>query len=294
MKSSAPMIVKPSVKAFFDEATSTFSYVVHEAGGEAAAIIDPVHDFDAPSGRTGTGAADELIAYVLGNGLTVEWILETHAHADHLSSAPYIKEKLGGTTAIGAHIVDVQAIFRNVFNLEAGFATDGSQFDQLFSDGDTFIIGALEARVMHTPGHTPACLTYVIGDCAFVGDTLFPPDYGTARCDFPGGDAGSLYDSIQRIYDLPDETRLFMCHDYPPEGRGPQFETTVGAERTRNIHVADGTSREDFIAMREARDATLAVPKLLLPSIQVNIRAGALPPAEDNGVAYLKLPVDRI
>lgn len=294
MTSSAPMIVKPSVKAFFDEATSTFSYVVHEAGGSAAAIIDPVRDFDAPSGRTGTGAADELIAYVLGNGLTVEWILETHAHADHLSAAPYIKEKLGGTTAIGAHIVDVQAIFRNVFNLEAGFATDGSQFDQLFSDGDTFIIGALEARVMHTPGHTPACLTYVIGDCAFVGDTLFLPDYGTARCDFPGGDAGTLYDSIQRIYELPDETRLFMCHDYPPEGRGPQFETTVRAERTRNIHVADGTSREDFIAMREARDATLAVPKLLLPSIQVNIRAGALPPAEDNGVAYLKLPVDRI
>ncbi|MFD0914811.1 MBL fold metallo-hydrolase [Pseudahrensia aquimaris] len=284
----------PTVKGFYDPATHTVSYVVSDPATKAAIIIDPVLDYDSKSGRTSTKSADILLDYVRENSLTVERIIETHAHADHLSSAPYLKENLGGEISIGTYIKTVQKVFGDIFNAGAGFLHDGSQFDHLFEDGDTFEVGNLKARVMHTPGHTPACCTFVVGDAAFVGDTLFMPDYGTARCDFPGGDAGTLYDSIQKIYALPDETRLFMCHDYQPGGREPAWETTVAEEKASNIHVKDSTTRSEFIAMREARDKTLDMPVLILPSIQVNMRAGNFPPEEDNHKTYLKIPVNAL
>ncbi len=283
-----------SVDSFFDPATSTISHVVVEPNGRKCAIVDSVLDYQANSGRTKTDSADRIVAHVRDRGLEVEWILETHAHADHLSAARYLKAKLGGRVAIGARITEVQKIFREVFNLERTFNTDGRQFDHLFEDGETFHIGRLEARVMYTPGHTPACCTYVMGDVAFVGDTLFMPDSGTARADFPGGDAHTLYRSIQKILALPPETRLFMCHDYQPGGREPMWETTVAEERERNIHVGGGRSEEEFVEMRTARDRTLDVPQLLIPSIQINIRAGDFPPPEDNGVRYLKVPLNRL
>lgn len=284
----------PFVQGFFDAATNTVSYVVNDPASRQAAIIDPVLDFDPASGRTDTGSADKLIAFIREHKLHLEWILETHVHADHLTAAPYLRDRLGGQIAIGENVVSIQDTFRDVFNLD-DVATDGSQFDRLFSADDTFGVGAIEARVLYTPGHTPACVTYVIGDAAFVGDTLFMPDFGTARTDFPGGDAAALYDSIQKIFALPGATRLFMCHDYKAPGRDDfAWETTVAEQRAANIHVNDSVSRSDFIAMREGRDKQLSMPKLILPSIQVNIRAGDLGPAEDNGVHYLKIPVDAI
>jgi glyoxylase-like metal-dependent hydrolase (beta-lactamase superfamily II) len=288
------MTTQPEVKAFFDEATNTVSYVVSDPVTARAAIIDPVLDYDPPSGRTATASADQLIAYVGEAQLQVDWILETHVHADHLSSAPYIFEQLGGKTAIGAHVDAVQQVFKGIFNIEE-LAVDGSQFQRLFADGDTFRIGEIDARVMATPGHTPACITYVIGDCAFVGDTLFMPDFGTARTDFPGGSAKALYASIRNILALPDETRLFMCHDYKAPGRDEYaWETTVAEQRSSNIHINDQVTEAEFIAMREGRDRQLGMPKLLLPSIQVNIRAGQFPAAESNGTSYLKIPLDAL
>ena len=285
-------MTSPQVQGFFDPATFTVSYVVSDPDTSAAAIIDPVLDFDQASGRTSFAAADRLIDYVHEQGLSVEWILETHVHADHLTAAPYIHEKTGSPVAIGEHVIDVQKAFTSIFNLP-DIAVDGSQFDQLFPAGKTFSIGKLDARVMYTPGHTPACVTYMIGDAAFVGDTLFMPDYGTARTDFPGGNAGQLYDSIQSILALPDETRLFMCHDYKAPGRDEfRWETTVAEQRSSNIHMGNGVSRDDFVAMREGRDAGLGMPRLILPAIQVNIRAGHLPAPQSNGTAYLKLPLN--
>ncbi len=283
-----------SVDSFFDKATSTVSHVAVEPNGRRCAIVDPVLDYDAASGRTRTDSADSLLAHVRGRGLEVEWILETHAHADHLSAAKYLKERLGGRIGIGARITEVQRIFKDVFNLERTFNTEGAQFDHLFEDGETFAIGRQGCRVIYTPGHTPACATYVIGDCAFVGDTLFMPDGGTARADFPGGDAATLYRSIRRILDLPPETRLFVCHDYQPGGREVRWETTVAEERERNIHVGGGKDEAEFVAMRTARDRTLATPTLLIPSIQINIRAGEMPPPEENGVSYVKVPLNRL
>jgi glyoxylase-like metal-dependent hydrolase (beta-lactamase superfamily II) len=286
---------KPQVTSFFDEATFTASHVVVEPDGRHAAIIDSVLDYDPKSGRTSTRSADAIIAFVQKNGLTVDWILETHAHADHLTAAPYLKAKLGGKTGIGDHITTVQRTFKAVFNVDGEFRDDGSQFDHLFKDGETFAIGALDVRVMHTPGHTPACVTYVMGDAAFVGDTLFMPDYGTARCDFPGGDASALYRSIHKILSLPPETRLFLCHDYKAPGRDEYvWETTVAAEREKNIHVHEGVSEDAFVKMRTERDKTLAMPVLILPSVQVNMRAGEMPKPEDNGVSYLKIPVNAL
>ena len=285
--------MNPDVRGFFDKATYTISYVVSDPATGHCAIVDSVLDFDPKSGRTSTASADELIGYIEDRKLTVEWILETHAHADHLTAAPYLKEKLGGRTAIGEHIKAVQATFKKVFNEDDRFRTDGSQFDHLFIDGETFNIGDLEARVVHTPGHTPACISYVIGDACFVGDTLFMPDYGTARCDFPGGDAGVLYRSIRKLFELPDETRMFMCHDYMSPTRDfHAWETTVREERRHNVHVHEGIEEDHFVDLRTARDKTLDMPNLILPSVQVNMRAGEKPPAEDNGVSYLKLPMD--
>jgi glyoxylase-like metal-dependent hydrolase (beta-lactamase superfamily II) len=285
--------VAPRVKAFFDEATFTVSYVVRDPTSSHCAIIDSVLDYDPASGRTEHRSADAIVEHVTGERLAVDWILETHVHADHLSAAPYLKSRLGGKTGIGADIVTVQKVFAKMFNAGSGFATDGSQFDALFADGDTFAIGALTGTVLHTPGHTPACSTYVIGDAGFVGDTLFMPDYGTARCDFPGGDAAQLYRSIRRILSLPPGTRLFMCHDYKAPGRDEYaWETTVGAQRSGNIHVHDGIDEHAFVRMRTARDAELDMPRLIVPSIQVNMRAGELPPPEDNGIRYLKVPLD--
>ena len=286
-------MTNPDVKAFFDEETFTVSYVVTDPETRHAAIVDSVLDYAYNSGRTSTKSADEVIAYVKAQGLSVDWLLETHAHADHLSAAPYLKEQLGGTIGIGSHIKRVQTVFGQVFNAEPEFCRDGSQFDHLFEDGETFKIGNLEGRAMHTPGHTPACMTYVIGDSGFVGDTLFMPDYGTARCDFPGGDARVLYQSIQKIFALPGETRLFMCHDYKAPGRDDyRWETTVAEERENNIHVGHGKSEDEFVEMRTTRDATLDMPRLILPSVQVNMRAGRMPEPEDNGVSYLKIPVN--
>jgi glyoxylase-like metal-dependent hydrolase (beta-lactamase superfamily II) len=286
--------MKPAVEGIFDPATWTVTYVVYEGPGSVAAIIDSVLDFDPKSGRTSTASADRVVAFVREHGLRVEWILETHAHADHLSAARYLKQQLGGKTGMGEHIRAVQKVFKPIFNLEPGFRLDGSQFDRLFAHGEQFKIGTLAARALHVPGHTPADLAYQVGDAVFVGDTLFMPDVGTARCDFPGGDARTLYRSIRDILALPPATRLFMCHDYPPQGRDPRWETTVAEQRASNIHVRDGISQDDFVAMRTKRDATLAMPTLILPSIQVNIRAGELPPPEDNGVRYLKLPLDTL
>lgn len=284
----------PTVTAFFDEATFTVTYLVVDQATKRGAIVDPVLDFDPKSGRTSRASADAVLAAVAAQGVSVDWILETHAHADHISAAPYLKEKLGAPIVIGAQITDVQKVFRPVFNLE-GLATDGSQFDRLVSEGDVLPLGALRIEVWHTPGHTPACVTYRIGDAAFVGDTLFMPDYGTARADFPGGDAATLYRSIQRILALPPETRLFLCHDYKAPGRSEfAWETSVAEQRARNVHVHDGVTEEAFVTMRTARDKTLAMPVLLLPSIQVNVQAAALPAPEANGVRYLKLPVDAL
>ena len=285
----------PEVQSFFDEATFTATHVVTDPGTRHCAIVDSVLDYDPKSGRTDTRSADAVIAFVRERGLTVEWILETHAHADHLSAAPYLKAEVGGRTGIGEHITDVQKIFKTVFNAERSFRTDGAQFEHLFGDGEVFRIGGIEARVMHTPGHTPACVTYVVGDAAFVGDTLFMPDFGTARTDFPGGDAAMLFRSIQKVLCLPPETRLFLCHDYKAPGRETfAWETTVAEERARNVHVHEGITEADFVAMRTARDKTLDMPVLILPSVQVNMRAGELPPPEDNGVRYLKIPVDAL
>ena len=285
----------PEVRAFFHESSNTFSYVVWDPASLHAAVIDAVLDYDAASGRTGHHAADEIVAFVQAHGLTVEWVIETHVHADHLSAAPYVQSKLGGSLGIGEHIRAVQETFGMLFNAGSGFARDGSQFDHLFSDGERYMLGGIEATAMHTPGHTPACMTHVIGDAAFVGDTLFMPDYGTARCDFPGGDAATLYASIQKIFALPDSTRVFLCHDYKAPGRDEfAHETTVAAERAGNVHVRDGTNQTDFVAMRTARDATLKMPQLILPAVQVNMRAGQLPPPEDNGMRYLKIPLDAI
>lgn len=280
---------RPDVQNFLHEPSSTWTYVVHD--GRTAAIIDPVLDFDAPTGNTTTGSAEVVAQFVRERGLQVEWILETHAHADHLSAAPFMARELGGRNAIGEGIRRVQAAFRELLNLGPEFIADGRQFDHLFRDGETFRIGSLEGRVLATPGHTDDSLSYLIGDAVFVGDSLFMPDAGTARCDFPGGDARVLYASIQRLYALPTDTRMFVCHDYGPGGREHRCETTVAAQRAGNIHVRDGVSEEQFVELRTRRDATLPVPELLYPSVQVNIRAGHLPPAEANGRRYLKLPV---
>ena len=285
---------KPEVKAFFDEATFTVTYVVSDPATSRAAIIDPVLDFDSASGRTSTASADQVAAYVKKNRLTIDWVLETHVHADHITGAPHLKEKLGGQTAIGKGVTAVQSTFKSVFNL-ADLATDGSQFDRLFDDGDTFEVGTISGRVIATPGHTPACVTYVIGDTAYVGDTLFMPDFGTSRTDFPGGSAAQLYGSIQKILALPDDTRLFMCHDYKAPGRDEfAWETTVAAQRDGNIHINKSVSERTFVETRESRDRQLGMPKLLLPAIQVNICAGRLPEPENNDIRYLKIPVNAI
>ena len=280
-----------SIQSFFDPATFTVTYVLADPQSRQAAIIDSVLDYDPKSGRTSHASADKVMAYVREQDFKVAWLLETHAHADHLSAAPYLQAQLGGQTAIGKHICEVQTVFKKVFNAK-DMNTDGADFDHLFEDGELFSVGALEVRALHTPGHTPACMTYLTGEHAFVGDTLFMPDYGTARCDFPGGDAATLYRSIRKLLDLPAQTRLHLCHDYPPDSREPVWETTVAQQRAANIHVHDGVTEAAFVALRTARDKTLAMPVLLLPSVQVNVRAGRLPPAEDNGVHYLKIPID--
>ncbi len=285
--------MSPQITAFFEQNSNTISYIVTDLDTKKCAIIDSVLDFDHASGRTSTTFVDQILAKVKSEGLAVEWILETHVHADHLSAAPYIQEKAGGKIAIGAHITDVQNVFGKVFNAGTEFERDGSQFDKLFQDGDEFAIGSLPARVLHTPGHTPACVTYLIADTGFVGDTLFMPDFGTARTDFPGGSASTLYQSIQKIFSLPDETRLFMCHDYKAPGRDKYaWETTVGEEKAKNIHVGAGADEKSFVTMRETRDAELNMPKLIIPSVQVNMRAGNMPPADDDGVTYLKTPIN--
>ena len=282
-----------SIQSFFDPDTFTVTHVVSDSITRRAAIIDSVLDFDPKSGRTSHLSADRVVDYVRQSGLTVEWLLETHAHADHFSAAPYLKERLGGETGIGLHIRDVQKAFKKIFNA-ADMNTDGADFNRLFDDGDHFNIGELDVRVVHSPGHTPACLTYLIGQDAFVGDTLFMPDYGTARCDFPGGNAATLYRSIKKVLSLPPDTRLHLCHDYPPAHRSPVWISTVAEQREKNIHVHDGISEAEFVSMRTARDKTLAMPTLILPAIQVNVRAGQLPPAEDNGVSYLKIPLNQL
>jgi glyoxylase-like metal-dependent hydrolase (beta-lactamase superfamily II) len=287
--------MQPEVYAFFDEATFTVTYVVRDPSSSKVAIVDSVLDFDYASGHTDTRSADAVIDFVREKGFEVEWLLETHVHADHLSAAPYLQHKLGGKIAIGRNITVVQDTFGKVFNEGTEFQRDGSQFDALFDEGDSFHIGQLRGDVLHTPGHTPACLTYVIGDAAFVGDTLFMPDFGTARCDFPGGSAETMWESIQKILTLPDATRIFVGHDYKAEGRDDYaWETTVGEQKRLNKHVGDGKGREDFVRMRTERDAQLAMPRLIIPSLQVNMRAGQMPPAEDNGTTYLKVPVNTL
>ena len=288
------------IESFFDPATFTFSHIAWDQSTAQCALIDSVLDYDPKSGRTDTASADRLMDRVHELALQVQWLLETHVHADHLSAAPYLQSKLGGQLAIGSHITPVQNVFGKLFNAGTEFARDGSQFDRLLADGDTFMLGSLKVRALHTPGHTPACMTYVVTDhsvdpvrqVAFVGDTLFMPDYGTARCDFPGGSASTLYQSIQKVLRLPDSTELYLCHDYPPNGREPQCVTTVAEQKRANIHVHTGVAQADFVQMREQRDATLAMPVLILPSVQVNMRAGQMPPPEDNGVTYLKIPVN--
>ena len=284
----------PNVASFFDQDTYTVTYVVYDQPGSACAIIDSVLDYDPKSGRTSTHSADRVISFVRQNDLKVAWILETHAHADHLTAASYLKERLGGQVAIGENIRTVQQVFKGIFNLEPTFAVDGSQFDHLFADGEEFRIGDLVGTVMALPGHTPACVGYKIGDAVFVGDTIAMPDVGTARCDFPGGDAAVLYQSIKRLLSLPPQTRLFMCHDYPPDGRDVCVETTVADERSTNIHVHDGVDQSAYVQMRAERDQGLAMPVLILPAVQINIRAGHLPPAEDNGIAYVKIPLNTL
>ncbi|HLR16675.1 MAG TPA: MBL fold metallo-hydrolase [Alcanivoracaceae bacterium] len=287
--------MSPHVHAFFDPVTFTYSYVVVDEETQCCAIIDSVLDYDPAAGHTSTAGAQRLVDFVRQHQLTVEWVLETHVHADHLSAAPFVQQEVGGLLAIGAEIIQVQDIFGEMFNAGTEFARDGSQFDRLFQDGDRFQLGNIEARAIHTPGHTPACMTYVIGDAVFVGDTLFMPDYGTARCDFPGGDAATLYHSIQKIFALPDHYRVFMCHDYKAPGRKDyRYETTIKEERETNIHVREGISEAEFVAMRTKRDETLSMPRLILPSVQVNMRAGNMPPAAENGITYLKIPLNTI
>ncbi|MGL5335246.1 MAG: MBL fold metallo-hydrolase [Enterovibrio sp.] len=286
--------MSPLIEGFYDPATGTISYVLADKIGGCAAIIDPVLDYNPKSGRTQTTSADRLIAYVEKKQFTVKWLLETHAHADHLSAAHYLRQKIGGKIAISAKIVDVQQIFKGIFNLGHSFSADGSQFDMLLTDGCTLELGELPLRAWQVPGHTPADVAFEIADAIFLGDTLFMPDVGTARCDFPGGDAQQLYQSIRKILSFPEQTRLFVCHDYPPVGRAPQWQSSVAQQKAQNIHVHDGNDQAAFVALRQARDKTLPVPVLLLPSIQVNIRAGELPPAEDNGVSYLKIPLNHL
>jgi glyoxylase-like metal-dependent hydrolase (beta-lactamase superfamily II) len=286
--------MNPMIEAFFDEVTGTVSYVVYDEPGGCCAVVDSVLDFDPKSGRTATRSADRIVDFVQRQHLTVQWILETHAHADHLSAAHYLRGKLGGKIAIGAAITQVQGVFKSIFHLEPEFKTDGGQFDHLLRDGETLSIGKLQAWALAVPGHTPACMAYQVGEAVFVGDTLFMPDVGTARCDFPGGDARTLYRSVHRLLGLPPQTRLFMCHDYPPQGRAPAWETTVAFQRAHNIHVHDGVTEDAFVDLRTRRDATLEMPVLILPAVQVNIRAGALPPPEENGVTYLKIPVNAL
>jgi len=294
-RAQADKRLHPSIAGFFDEATNTVSYVVHDPKTGEAAIIDSVLDFDAASGRTSNGSADRMIEYVTSNNLKVTWLIETHAHADHISAAPYLQERLGGKLAIGRDIIRVQEVFGKLFNAGTDFERDGSQFDKLFEDGETFRIGELEGIALHVPGHTPADMAFIIGDAAFVGDTIFMPDFGTARADFPGGDAGQLFRSIRRLLSLPDETRLFLCHDYKAPGRDEYaWETTVKQQREENVHVKDGVTEQDFVAMRTDRDKTLSMPKLIMPSVQVNIRGGRLPDPEENGVSYIKIPVNAV
>jgi len=287
--------LRPSIAGFFDEATFTVSYVVHDPITREAAIIDSVLDYEAASGRTSYGSAERMIEYMHTNNLKAKWLIETHAHADHISAAPYLQEKLGGKLAIGADIVRVQEVFGKLFNAGTDFERDGSQFDHLFKDGETFGLGEIEGIALHVPGHTPADMAFVIGDATFVGDTIFMPDFGTARADFPGGDASQLYRSIRRLLSLPDETRLFLCHDYKAPGREDYaWETTVGQQRRENVHVKDGVTEAEFVEMRTGRDKTLAMPNLIMPSVQVNIRGGHLPDPEDNGVSYIKIPVNAV
>ena len=285
--------MKPEVTAFFDEDSNTVTYVVRDPGSNICAVIDPVLDFNQASGRTSTDSVDQLLGFINGNGFELAWILETHAHADHLSAASYLKSKTNGRTGTGKHITRVQATFKEIFNLGDEFIANGEQFDCLFDEGDLLALGTLEIRVMHTPGHTPSCISFVIGDAVFIGDTLFMPDYGTARADFPGGDAAIMYRSIQRLFELPDETRMFMCHDYKAPGRNEYvWETSVEQQRRKNVHIHEGITEQEFVKFRQQKDAGLSMPKLILPAIQVNIRAGEMPLAENNGVAYLKIPVD--
>ena len=288
------MTARSSIQAFFDDRTWTVSYVISDSASRCAAIVDPVLDFDFRAGSTSSIQADRMLAHIQECGLTVQWILETHAHADHLSGARYLQERVGGRIAIGERITDVQATFRKLYNLERSFLPDGAQFDHLFKDGERFMIGEVEARAIWVPGHTPADMAYVVDDAVFAGDTLFMSDVGTARADFPGGDARTLYRSIRRLLALPPQTRMFVCHDYPPAGRAAAWETTVAAQRDANIHVHDGVGEAAFVAMRQARDAALDVPALILPSIQVNIRAGRMPPAEYDGTSYLKIPLNAL
>ena len=294
-RAQADKNLRPTIAGFFDEATNTVSYVVHDPETDEAAIIDSVLDFEAASGRTSNGSADRIIEYVTSSNLKVKWLIETHAHADHISAAPYLQERLGGKLAIGREIIRVQEVFGKLFNAGTDFERDGSQFDKLFDDGETFKVGELEGIALHVPGHTPADMAFIIGDAAFVGDTIFMPDFGTARADFPGGDAHQLFRSIRRLLSLPDETRLFLCHDYKAPGRDEYaWETTVKQQREENVHVKDGVSEEDFVEMRTTRDKTLAMPNLIMPSVQVNIRGGRLPEPEDNGVSYIKIPVNAV
>ncbi|MBQ0796487.1 MAG: MBL fold metallo-hydrolase [Zhongshania sp.] len=286
------MSVTPDVLAFFDEPTNTFTYVVKDPASNACAVVDSVMEIDYAAGRLSLNGADKIIEYIRNHDLELQWIIETHVHADHLSAAPYIQEKLGGKIGIGAEITTVQTTFGKIFNEGTDFYRDGSQFDQLFNDGDQYFVGKMRCHALHTPGHTPACMTHIMGDAGFVGDTLFMPDGGSARADFPGGNAKTLYQSIQRILSLPDDLRLFMCHDYMPNDRDVEYQTTVKQEREHNIHVHQGISESDFVAMREKRDATLGMPRLILPSLQVNMRAGHLPKADTNEVVYLKLPLN--
>ncbi|WP_417242569.1 MBL fold metallo-hydrolase [Celeribacter sp.] len=286
------MALTPDVKAFFDPATWTISYVVKDPASNACAVVDSVMDIDYAAGRISYESADEIIAYVRDNNLSVEWLLETHVHADHLSAAPYLQDKLGGKIGIGENITIVQDVFGKVFNEGTEFQRDGSQFDRLFKDGDTYTVGEMTCFTMHTPGHTPACMTHTMGNATFTGDTLFMPDGGSARADFPGGDAATLYDSIQKVLSLPDDMRLFMCHDYGPNGRAIAWETTVGDEKAHNIHVGGDKTKADFVKFREERDAQLDMPRLIIPSLQVNMRAGELPPADQDGKTFLKVPVN--
>jgi glyoxylase-like metal-dependent hydrolase (beta-lactamase superfamily II) len=287
--------MKPIITPFFDPATFTYSYVVGDPATRRCAIIDAVLDYDPVAGRISHGSAERLITFVREQGLTVDWLLETHVHADHLSAAAYLQGELGGRLGIGAQITEVQRRFATLFNLGSEFARDGRQFDRLFADGESFSIGSLEARALHTPGHTPACMSYLVGDAAFIGDTLFMPDYGTARCDFPGGDARTLYRSIGRLFELPGATRLFMCHDYKVPGREQHlYQSTVAEQRAHNLHIHQGIGEDEFVAMRTARDASLSMPALMLPAVQVNMRGGQLPPPEANGLSYLKVPLNAL